>query len=848
MGMKILKKIFFFIFILIVSVLVYIQNQDLNLYKEKLTKIIAHTTGLEARIHGDLKLKILPFISLQVENIELKKSDILSVQGDVNITFVLNKLFTQGFYIKDLVINKAKVLYKIKEKGNNLKNIFNISNLESFSFVDSDFVYINSDAVSQEYESVDCDFSVKRNEISFALKFLVNEQQMRAKGKLFKSADGVLNLSNLNINSNYIEGNVTFNPNSEGSINVKIRDFTKFSEVFLNNYRSPLNVSNKEMINITANCLIKDNKYLGIDKINIISENLKATGAIGLNLDKKKFTSIDLAVENINWDYLFSGWDSARTIVSSTTALGFDELENSGFRINIKNLIYNQQKLNNIKISGKSRGDKIIFDPIIVQLPFNGKLELVGGLANNKFRDAFEGEIFVVGESIEKTFEWLYKGVNRMSDSRYIFRSKIYITPIEFSLSDIDFTTNNSSMRGDISRKISSKGSKIYLDLAMNNFDFDKFIETDSLLKRLAQYRSGLAKENYLISFQPLQSLTSSTHGKLAINNGKFNNMNIEKLHTIVDVTSNMIALQNLEFIADQISIAGKIKVGIENLKPSLEVNVTGDAFDTVKVAKLLNLELLPSLENYRLDRFGGSIDLNVKKVTFDKEQLSNVIVNAKLDNNRVDITQASADLWGGNLNVRGYLTPQIPNFGISFGFSNIDSEKLLTLFLKQNVFEGKISLGGSIYSLKKDEDWIANLKSNFAFVGRAINIKGLDIQSIVDFAREKNIYDQATFDKVVSNALSGGTTYYDKIDGNFQINQGVLQTNSLTFSSSSIGGALAGSFDLKNRLMNVATKINFIPRANAKSIPLTLRMKGHFESPEKTIDASNLSNFLKAN
>ena len=93
--------------------------------------------------------------------------------------------------------------------------------------------------------------------------------------------------------------------------------------------------------------------------------------------------------------------------------------------------------------------------------------------------------------------------------------------------------------------------------------------------------------------------------------------------------------------------------------------------------------------------------------------------------------------------------------------------------------------------------------------------------------------------------ALSGGTTPFRDLSGNFRISNGVVQTRDLTVKSRQADLKLAGNVDLARFTMDTALAISLASKPDVP--PFGLRLVGPLTAPERVLDVQAIqAHYLK--
>jgi hypothetical protein len=140
---------------------------------------------------------------------------------------------------------------------------------------------------------------------------------------------------------------------------------------------------------------------------------------------------------------------------------------------------------------------------------------------------------------------------------------------------------------------------------------------------------------------------------------------------------------------------------------------------------------------------------------------------------------------------------------------------------------------------------WISNLSGSLSVSGRDIEVKEFNLPAIIRaVAYVRTVADILN---VVKRAFPSGNTVFPRLDGQWAINKGVVETANAKIYSSQADGLILSSFDL----LNWTTKNSFI--FDLKSLNVTpspniiVNIYGDGNSPKVDFDTRSLEQYVNS-
>ncbi len=244
------------------------------------------------------------------------------------------------------------------------------------------------------------------------------------------------------------------------------------------------------------------------------------------------------------------------------------------------------------------------------------------------------------------------------------------------------------------------------------------------------------------------------------------------------------------------------------------------------------------------MEGFNGIFDISAGKLIHDDLVIDRVKARARLENSQIAIQAFSFAYWQGRCEIAGTLLGgKVPGISVGFTLFNAEMSDFLGSLAGIKNISGKMSISGSFSTSGVNyKSWIAQSEGKMLVTGRGVNIKGLNLQGVVDTVRvSRTAADVLTN---VNRVLRDGSTEIS-VDGPINMKNGVLRTPGIAIKSGVNTGTMNGELKILPWTMDVAALFQF-PTLTSDTIPtLLVQVNGSIDEPTLTTDTSSLEAFV---
>lgn len=634
---QIILWFFGFLIVIVIAAGTYLYMMDWNAHKAMVESRLSQISGLNARIDGNLSVKLLPAPQISADLVKFYKpsdrSKALVSVNRISADLDLWKLLKKNFVLKSMTLTQMDVNVTINEKGDlNWKGVGG-TNINKSGNIEVSFENVRINNATLSYNDLKEKKQFQLGNISASVNAPSLKGPYHAKGQLI-----------------YGNSEITFSGNivkdSQLNVNLNIENPSTMSKLAIDgtlgsNSRGTLNFDTKNLQKILAVVLGNDNissyygepmflafKYSGegdtfkLDNFNIsFGRDTKGVGSIILNKNKEQqgfqasfdMTQFNLSVlQSILTDMLVAVKSNKDFDASKYAGLSGDVNLKSG------NVVYNGVAANNLNIGFTFKNNALSLDRFGLDMPGESSVKLVGKATLDKtlsyqFSPSVKTNDLRVLASI---FNIDLAKLASANNKKNIFKRagadmKLSgdLDNVKISVLDAFFDTTNA--KGNIG--IIDKGEQKFViaDMQFSKILFDKYIEALPQNLRDASFKDKLIHQFNLIKLDK--------------------NINLEAYVDIESAVYNQVPLEKvaLEFKSNQDALEIK-KLSIDNMASAtlnLSFNAT-NIYDNPKFNELsydIRSSNLPQLTN-ALGIDTGKYGLFKRKIFASQGALSGTI------------------------------------------------------------------------------------------------------------------------------------------------------------------------------------------------------------------------------
>lgn len=247
---------------------------------------------------------------------------------------------------------------------------------------------------------------------------------------------------------------------------------------------------------------------------------------------------------------------------------------------------------------------------------------------------------------------------------------------------------------------------------------------------------------------------------------------------------------------------------------------------------------------------------LRVSSLKAQNIRMSNVRMDLKAADGRVDVNPMSATLYGGSLS--GSMTAiaaKVPRIALRQNLSNINIGSLLKDAANKDILEGR---GNVSLDVNGEGQLASQIKRSLAGSARLElrdgAIKGINIEKVISTAKARIGQIQGNAPPQTGTAATQDKTGFSELNGSFRISKGVAHNDDLRLKSPLLRVEGAGDVDIGEDKLDYlvkATVVNTLqgqggPELQAlKGLTIPVRLSGPFTSIGYKVDIGSVATDL---
>jgi uncharacterized protein involved in outer membrane biogenesis len=245
-----------------------------------------------------------------------------------------------------------------------------------------------------------------------------------------------------------------------------------------------------------------------------------------------------------------------------------------------------------------------------------------------------------------------------------------------------------------------------------------------------------------------------------------------------------------------------------------------------------------------------NSVDVDVKlaaaSITYGSWNFINPSTTLKIANGVMNVDGLKAGVFGGQANLNSEVKAQPVSMTLSTSMNEIDLESLTIALSGSSKLQstGKVSFKANVAGTGNSSfDLISSLSGSANLDGTNVILKGFDLAKLArGLAVEEKLATSIT--SFIDGAMSGGQTQFDTVDGDYNIDNGIVKIQSMKMDGPAALIESTGAADLPKWYVNVDNKITLknVPDLD----PLSVKIKGSISNPQDTFGKNILEDYLQ--
>ncbi|MCE3233231.1 MAG: putative assembly protein [Rickettsiaceae bacterium] len=868
---------------------------NLNGYKNELALTIKASTGLDPQINGSVSVSFIPRPSIIVTNVTVPNTKEGTSPNIISIESVEVGSSFQSLLSGKVDIKKVELIHpflELEEYPNGKKNWDLVR--EAFKARDTSGKFQFPDKIGIKNGTVTVSSAGKKRTIDYITaevsadsvngpfgmegNFSNNSHVIKFEGNVGELREGASAEFNMSSDSFSIGMKGKYSPNDDGkiqgSVNGRVTNLSGFVESIFESSSILSNVKSTEKMDLKGDFLIS-NSMVSFNNIDISSDSLKGKAVL------EALFNLKVAETNLQWDATLNiekiDFDKLLTEEAKPTTKGDTEIDYYASTMNsmtlsdfkfdmpqalsaminfsIKEVTYNKQKIENLKIEADIFDGKAIINSVSADMPGKSSLRFVGNIENNGTRPILHGKAELSGASLREFAVWLqpdYSFIPEGEAGEYLLSGDVEVTPQRIDISNGAISVDKSLIEADVSIRPASTVPVVKAGIKIDNLDLDRYKFTDKIHENVADFIATASKTSLERSW--LQLFGVKLDFTLDANDIVYNGYNIKNVVSSLSVSRGIFDLQRLLINSDSATFNLRTYINIAQENPRMDIVVRSSGFDTAlfrpQKSETAKAEEKGEWSNKPFNfmgiaRFEGRTSLAFKSFRHKNLLLENLVIDGETQRKIFTFKRAVADLYGGKAVVNGSfgISEDAPSLGISAVLSNVGADGLLKNFSDKYNISGGVFLSGTLKTVGKSPSaFITNMVADAKFSGRNIIFNNFDLEQII--RKSQSLYSVIDMDAVVKEASTTGTTLFDSIDGHLTTAGGILKATDFQLATRLSRGVFAGNVNLVNFDMNGVAKIVYKPEAT-KKVTLDMDMKGKLDDVVTNLNTKDLETYI---
>ncbi|MBI4968630.1 MAG: AsmA family protein [Rhodospirillales bacterium] len=238
-------------------------------------------------------------------------------------------------------------------------------------------------------------------------------------------------------------------------------------------------------------------------------------------------------------------------------------------------------------------------------------------------------------------------------------------------------------------------------------------------------------------------------------------------------------------------------------------------------------------------------LDLNAGALLFEKYRIDKPQIALALNEGRAVLSKFNGSLFGGGFALNGALSAQgAPTLTAALGITKANIRQALFDTAGVSLADGQFDLTMNVVANGRSmADWVARLAGDGKIAAREGRVQGFDLKAVTQ--RLNNLDNLGSVLALLQGGMSGGSTRFSTLDGNFKIENGVATSTDLRLNAEGGQGTGTVTADLPQWLLDARARFQLTEPAGVP--PFGLRLDGPIDAPRRIIEANELVNWLGA-
>lgn len=516
-------------------------------------------------------------------------------------------------------------------------------------------------------------------------------------------------------------------------------------------------------------------------------------------------------------------------------------------------------QMSKLNVSGSVIPQSITLDDFSATFDVGGNFKITGTLTNDQNNSSFNGNIRLHHENFNDLLNEI--GLSNFTINKPAFvtiDSSILITPSEITLNNSKNLLGTAQISGDISFKYASDTPSLITNLSISDLDLDtKQPIISSMLDYIKSFAYNMKASDYITKFIPIIIPPYTMQFDISLANTKFMGQVLDKASIIGSLDPNKLIIKDLSYTSKQNSLNSNIAVLTDNIKPEIQINVTGGtlSIDDITPDNLL-AKLLYIQKNMDFSKVTTNVDgkLDQLNVNASEYTLNNVRFRgtASGSNNSLRDIHFHSHIGNSEIVINGTIScaDQLL-FNLAYAYNDFDINNILQFLPSDISAQGNISTNGTLSThgnVMKDLLYNTYLSSNF--IAPSLQINHYDIESFVTKIASLT-YDTHNMDNDI-NSITQNNTYSFLKDfvGRYSMENGIINVADCTFFTAHSSGALSVLYNIYTNDYALSETTSFLVPVNARrsvQSSILFDIEKHGQNFSSSVEKSQLEKVLSS-
>lgn len=566
-----------------------------------------------------------------------------------------------------------------------------------------------------------------------------------------------------------------------------------------------------------------DENGIGFSNFNAkLDENEAAGNLKYITSGQKPLIDADLNIENINANTFVGQSSSSKQSSLEETLANLNLPIDVDLNLNVKSGSYGAYKINNAKTDFSLKGQSLKVQNLNIENIAGAKVSASGTIAQLNNLSGIDMKASVSSDDFTKTLT-------------------------AFGIEKVSMPANVN--KGTIS--VQGKGSKEVMDVtaAINAAGGDVSL-SGNLVNALTNSPAMSDMELQVKHSNMNEALNMVSPGF-----GQYDNLNKPvNFYTKIEQSGQIYNLKDIKADLGGISAQGLAEINLSGQKPKISGDLKlGDVVvqgaskaGTTKASGGWSRQTISSAW---MDNINFDFKIAAKSIDYQGWKMAEPSLDVVLQEGVLTLNQLNGGLYDGQLHLAGNAKPFSKEGGYSINgdakLRGVSFEPLIKSLAGNRILQGtglvdldtNVSMAGL-----SSAAIISSMKGNGEMSGENIVLQGFDLKR---FARAMSS-DTKPGDTVLGlykTSIKGGETRFDKMDGQFDINQGVININTLNMDGPEAFLSTTGKVDLPQ--FQLAT-VNEITLKNEEDVPpFKININGPLNNPAQTLGQGLINDYL---